>query len=117
MQLRNRTVVIIGGSSGIGFATAELAQAEGATVIITGRDRNKLDRADQQLGGVKTTIVDITNEADIEQRFSSCLYRVWQYGISKLYSSHSARYGCGPSIRTASSSSNGMGWSVICIGR
>ena len=67
MQLKNRNVLIIGGSSGIGFATAELAQAEGATVTITGRNRDKLDRAAQQLGAIKTTIVDITNEADVQQ--------------------------------------------------
>jgi len=67
MQLKNRKVVIIGGSSGIGFATAELPQAEGATVTITGRNRDKLDRAAQKLGDVKTAIVDITDEVDIQQ--------------------------------------------------
>jgi NAD(P)-dependent dehydrogenase (short-subunit alcohol dehydrogenase family) len=67
MQLKNQKVVIIGGSSGIGFATAALAQAEGATVTITGRDRNKLAHAAQTLGAVKTAIVDITKEADIQQ--------------------------------------------------
>lgn len=67
MQLKNQNVVIIGGSSGIGFATAELAQAEGATVTITGRDQDKLDRAAQKLGAVKTAIVDITSEATIQQ--------------------------------------------------
>lgn len=67
MQLKNRNVVIIGGSSGIGFATAELAQAQGATVIITGRDQAKLDRAAKNLGNVKTAIVDVTNEADVQQ--------------------------------------------------
>lgn len=67
MQLKNRSVLIIGGSSGIGFATAELAQAEGATVTITGRDREKPDRAAQQLGAVKTAIVDITNEVEVQQ--------------------------------------------------
>ncbi len=72
MQLKNRNVVIIGGSSGIGFATAELAQAEGATVTITGRDREKLDRAAQQLGAVKTAIVDITIEADVQKLMAQC---------------------------------------------
>ncbi len=67
MQLKNREVVIIGGSSGIGFATAELAQAGGATVTITGRNRDKLDQAAQKLSDVKTAIVDITDEADIQQ--------------------------------------------------
>lgn len=67
MQLKNRNVVIIGGTSGIGFATAELAQAIGATVTITGRSQSKLDRAAQKLGKVKTSIVEITNEAQVQQ--------------------------------------------------
>ncbi len=67
MQLKNRNVVIIGGSSGIGFATAELAQAEGATITITGRDEDKLDRAAQKLNAVKAAIVDITNEVKVQQ--------------------------------------------------
>ena len=67
MQLYNRNVVIIGGSSGIGFATAALAQAKGATVTITGRAQDKLERAKEKLGAVKTAIVDITNEMDVQQ--------------------------------------------------
>lgn len=67
MQLNNRNVVIIGGSSGIGFATAELAQARGAIVTITGRNSAKLDRAAKVLGNISTAIVDITNEADLQQ--------------------------------------------------
>lgn len=67
MQLKNRNVVIIGGSSGIGFATAKLAQAHGATVSITGRNQAKLDRAAQELGDVQRAIVDVTHEADIQQ--------------------------------------------------
>jgi NAD(P)-dependent dehydrogenase (short-subunit alcohol dehydrogenase family) len=67
MQLKNRNVVIIGGSSGIGFATAKLAQAEGAIVTITGRNRDKLDRAAAELGNVKTAIIDIAQETDVQQ--------------------------------------------------
>lgn len=67
MQLANQTVVVIGGSSGIGFATAQLAQAQGAIVTITGRNGDKLDRAAAALGNVATAIVDITKEADVQQ--------------------------------------------------
>lgn len=67
MQLKNRNVVIIGGSSGIGFATAKLAQELGAAVTITGRSQDKLDRAAEQLSHVKTSIVEVTNEADVQQ--------------------------------------------------
>ncbi len=40
MSLINTTVVILGGSSGMGLATAKAAQAEGARVVITGRSLN-----------------------------------------------------------------------------
>lgn len=67
MQLNNQSVVIIGGSSGIGFATAKLACAQGASVTITGRNPAKLDRAVQELGDVQKAIVDVTQEADVQQ--------------------------------------------------
>lgn len=51
MTLANKTVVILGGSSGIGLATAKAARDEGAKVIITGRSRARLDAALKELGG------------------------------------------------------------------
>jgi len=41
-SLAQKTVVILGGTSGIGLATAKAAQAEGARVIVTGRSRDRL---------------------------------------------------------------------------
>lgn len=69
MQLKERNVVIIGGSSGIGFLTAQLAKDYGANVTITGRSENKLHQAAKELGGVETAIVDICKESDIHQLF------------------------------------------------
>ena len=45
MQLAGKKVVVVGGSSGIGLATAELAKAEGAEVIIASRSAEKLKAA------------------------------------------------------------------------
>ena len=50
MKLQNQKVVIIGGSSGIGLATARAALDEGASVIIASRSREKLEKANQQIG-------------------------------------------------------------------
>ncbi|MCU0565709.1 MAG: SDR family oxidoreductase [Oculatellaceae cyanobacterium Prado106] len=72
MQLKDQQVVIIGGSSGIGLATAQLAQAEGARVTITGRSEEKLRRVANTLGTVKTAIADVTNEKDLQQVFEAC---------------------------------------------
>ena len=51
MSMHNATVIILGGSSGIGLATAQAAQAEGAKVVITGRDAARLENARVALGG------------------------------------------------------------------
>ena len=49
-ELTGQTVVVIGGSSGIGLETARRARAEGADVILTGRDPERLQHAAQEVG-------------------------------------------------------------------
>src|SRR5437899_1130681 len=44
-QLLGQTVVVIGGSAGIGLETARRARAEGASVVLTGRNPDRLERA------------------------------------------------------------------------
>jgi NAD(P)-dependent dehydrogenase (short-subunit alcohol dehydrogenase family) len=64
MSLENNTVVILGGSSGIGLATAKAAIVEGARVLVTGRSRERLQKAQGELGGSVTTVaLDVTDEA------------------------------------------------------
>ena len=50
-RFANKTVLVTGGNSGIGLATAQQFAREGARVVITGRDQAKLDEAREQLGG------------------------------------------------------------------
>src|ERR1700757_4268342 len=49
-DLLGQTVLVIGGSSGIGLETARLARAQGAGVILTTRDPDRLHRAGLELG-------------------------------------------------------------------
>lgn len=63
MSLTNATVVILGGSSGIGLATAKAARAEGAQVTITGRSAQRLQTARAELGeAVRTVVLDVADE-------------------------------------------------------
>jgi hypothetical protein len=68
-ELLGQTVVVIGGSAGIGLETARRARAEGANVILTGRDPERLQRAAQELGASTTAAFDATNPAEFEQFF------------------------------------------------
>jgi NADP-dependent 3-hydroxy acid dehydrogenase YdfG len=63
MTLKNALVVILGGSTGIGLATARAAKAEGAQVIVTGRSTEKLQRAQAELGSdARTVVLDVADE-------------------------------------------------------
>ncbi len=65
MNLINRTVLITGGASGIGFALARQLVAKGNVVIICGRNQEKLDKAKQQLPDLETIPCDINNPDDL----------------------------------------------------
>ena len=71
MLLKGKTVVVVGGSSGIGLATAELAKTEGATVIIASRPGDRLRNAAQRLG-VRAIEADVTDDASVAALFSAC---------------------------------------------
>ncbi len=62
-QLAGQTVVVIGGSSGIGMETARQAGQEGAGVIITGRHADRLKEAAADVGARDTAAFDATDVA------------------------------------------------------
>ena len=64
--LQGKHVVIVGGSSGMGKATAKLAVALGATVTIASRSADKLASAAAEIGDVKTVPLDMTDEAGVK---------------------------------------------------
>ncbi len=63
LRLAGAHVVVYGGSTGIGYALAELAKAEGASLTITGRDPAKLEAAARELGGARTVRADVADRA------------------------------------------------------
>lgn len=60
-QLLGQIVVVIGGSAGIGFETARRARGEGAEVILTARNPERLQRAATELGALSATAFDATD--------------------------------------------------------
>jgi NAD(P)-dependent dehydrogenase (short-subunit alcohol dehydrogenase family) len=71
MLLAGKKVVVVGGSSGIGLATAELAKAQGAEVIIASRSADKVKAAADKVGA-KGLVCDVTNDDSVVNLFKSC---------------------------------------------
>jgi NAD(P)-dependent dehydrogenase (short-subunit alcohol dehydrogenase family) len=69
-MLKGKKIVIIGGSSGIGFESAKQVIAQGAEVIIASRSKNKLQNAKEQLGARATAFtLDTTQEQQVQSFF------------------------------------------------
>jgi NAD(P)-dependent dehydrogenase (short-subunit alcohol dehydrogenase family) len=67
--LLGQTAVLIGGSAGIGLETARRARAEGADVVLTGRNPERLERAAQEVGARSTAAFDATDPAALKRFF------------------------------------------------
>jgi len=70
-ELAGQTVVLIGGSAGIGLETARRARAEGAEVILTGRNADRLEQAALDVGAQRTAAFDANDPAALEAFFQS----------------------------------------------
>jgi NAD(P)-dependent dehydrogenase (short-subunit alcohol dehydrogenase family) len=68
--LSGQTVVLVGGSAGIGLETARLARAEGADVVLTGRDPGKLSQAAEAVGARSTAAFDASDAAAVATFFA-----------------------------------------------
>ena len=69
-ELAGQTVVVIGGSAGIGLETARRTRAEGADVILTGRNPDRLKQAALELGAERTAAFDATDPPALDRFFA-----------------------------------------------
>jgi NAD(P)-dependent dehydrogenase (short-subunit alcohol dehydrogenase family) len=72
-SLEGQRVVIIGGTSGFGMATAKAGSAEGASVIVASSRKTNVDRALAELpAGAEGHVLDITQESAVMDFVSKC---------------------------------------------
>jgi len=71
MLLAGKKVIVIGGSSGIGFSTAELTKAEGADVVIASRNAERLKAAAAKLSATAIP-TDVTSDESVTGLFRTC---------------------------------------------
>ena len=67
--LLGQTVVVIGGSAGIGLETARLARAEGAKLILAARNPEHLEHASRELGALSSAAFDATDFDQLKKFF------------------------------------------------
>jgi len=75
-QLLGQTVVVIGGSAGIGLETARLARGEGAKLVLAARNPDALQRAVGELGAQHGAALDATDFAQLERFFNQLPARI-----------------------------------------
>jgi NAD(P)-dependent dehydrogenase (short-subunit alcohol dehydrogenase family) len=81
-RFENKVVVVTGGTSGIGLATAKAFAAEGASVFITGRRQAALDAATKAIGGrVVGVRGDMSQLADIDRLYDAVQQRHGQIDV------------------------------------
>ncbi len=67
MRTSKNTILITGGSAGIGFETAKLLSEKGNQVIIIGRDKDRMEKATAQLRNVTAIVSDVTKAEDVKK--------------------------------------------------
>lgn len=83
-KLQDKVVVVTGGNSGIGLATAQTLTDDGAKVVIVGRNRQTLEQAVTALGPNATAIqADVSNPEDLERAYNGI--RATHGGIDVLF--------------------------------
>jgi 3-oxoacyl-[acyl-carrier protein] reductase len=72
MNLKDKRIVVTGGSLGIGKTTARLMVEKGAKVVITGRDKGRIESAASEIGAIPL-VFDISNYSSIEAKAKECM--------------------------------------------
>ncbi len=80
MDLNGRTVVVTGGSQGIGAAMAEHFAAAGAQVLVVARNERKLSAVADRAGG-EYLVADLTEAAEVDRLIPTCLEQLGRIDV------------------------------------
>lgn len=72
MQLKDKNILITGGTSGIGKRTAEILASKGARVLVTGRSSERLKKMKENMN-ILTLQFDLSQTSEIPQKAKKCL--------------------------------------------
>jgi NAD(P)-dependent dehydrogenase (short-subunit alcohol dehydrogenase family) len=115
ISLHGRQVLVVGGSSGIGLATAKMAVEAGAHVTIAGRSEAKLELAVQSLGhGVVGRPVDAADDKSVADFFADA--KVWDHVVATTGAGGRGRIP-DMSMADAFAAMNGKFWTYVRVAR
>jgi len=81
LRVTGKVAIVTGGSRGIGFATAKILSENGAKVIITGKDKKRLEKATSEISGSIGIIGDIRNTQDVKNVVSKTVKKFGRIDI------------------------------------
>jgi NAD(P)-dependent dehydrogenase (short-subunit alcohol dehydrogenase family) len=84
-SLQNRVAVVTGAAGDLGFAISKAYREAGAAVVLAGRDRDRLNRAVERLGGPSdrliTHVVDVADAGQVDAMIDGVIQRLGQIDI------------------------------------
>ncbi len=80
MDLKTAKVLVTGGTSGIGYATAQLLRDRGAEVAICGRRAEALDEAASELGAIGI-VCDVSREEEVQRMVGRVIAELGDYNV------------------------------------
>ncbi|HUC96454.1 MAG TPA: SDR family oxidoreductase [Candidatus Saccharimonadales bacterium] len=75
MDVKDKVIILTGGSSGIGLATAELLSKKGSKVVITSRFKDDIEKVAKNIPGSFAVVADMTKPADIKNLVKKTIKR------------------------------------------
>ena len=68
LSLEGKVALVTGGSRGIGYATAKVLAENGASVVITGKDQDRLEKASSEISNSFAVVADVRKTDDVKMQ-------------------------------------------------